>query len=96
LARSVKTRRLKIRGDADFQKAKAAPLGAAFAPAQGIEAEQKPAGFLLERIARFFAAEPQKMRPVYSRYAALSKPGTAGRLTGGINGRYLGETADFC
>jgi hypothetical protein len=31
-----------------------AKAGTAFAPAQGIEAEQKPAGFLLERIARFF------------------------------------------
>ncbi|MDR0400807.1 MAG: hypothetical protein LBH51_07665 [Treponema sp.] len=58
-----------------------AGTGTAFAPAQGIEAEQKPAGFLLERIARFFAArrrrEPQKMRPTCTQYAACSKPGTA-------------------
>jgi hypothetical protein len=65
----AKTHRPKIRREADFRRAKAA-LGAAFAPAQGIEAEfpAPGGGGELERIARFFAAEPQKMRPKHLQY----------------------------
>jgi hypothetical protein len=65
--------------------------GARLSPAQGIgAANKKPAGFLLERIARFFAAEPQKMRPNFTRYAAFSKPRTA-LSSGGALYRSLGR-----
>jgi hypothetical protein len=63
--------------------AKAKAARARLSPAQGIGAEQKPAGFLLERIARFFCGLPpaaegrKKMRPNITRYAAFSKPGIA-------------------
>jgi hypothetical protein len=51
--------------------------GCRFPPAQGIGAEfpAPGGGGELERIARFFAAPPQKMRPTYPRYGMCSKTG---------------------
>jgi hypothetical protein len=62
-----------LRGEQNLQarKGQEGPLRAA----QGIEAEfPAPAGGgELERIARFFAAAPQKMRPICSRYSVFSQ-----------------------
>jgi GH35 family endo-1,4-beta-xylanase len=67
------------------------PQGCGFWAAQGIEAEipeapgrDLPGAEELERIARFFAALPQKMRPPHTRYGAVSSLG----ITGGTGGPF--------